>query len=190
MGQCLDSNRRHAHQGRYVGEAHRLGHQPQLVKPSAVLHRLAESLGMPRSDGVVEPCGDGLVSKGHDPVHGSYALGASLHAFQAAGAVPHTGRLVQGLQSLSGDALGVAVPGVGGEPVGLGEGRRSQEGRVNLHYRAVGDAGPAHDAGRYAGKVQHRFVGGYVFLFRFRTLGLEVGRYLHDFVPEEVEIDH
>ena len=86
-------------------------------------------------------------------------------------------------------AVGVAVPRVGGEPVGFGQGSRTQERRIDFEHGAVGHARAAHDAGRDAGQVQHRLVRDDVLLFRLGPLGLEVGLDLVDLVPKQVEID-
>ena len=95
-------------------------------------------------------------------VHGSNALGADLHTFEAVGAVPDAA----GLTELSQPVFFYSIPGVSGEAEGLGKSRGPEETLVDLQDGAVGDAGSAHNAahdliqGQHVGVINDIFVVG------------------------------
>jgi hypothetical protein len=77
--------------------------------------------------------------------------------------------------------LGVA--GVADEPVGLGQGGRADEERVDLHREAVRDAGAALDAGHRLGDVDHRLAVDEVLALGDRLLVDEPRRDALDLLP-------
>ena len=126
-------------------------------------------------------------AQAHDLVHRGDALGTGLDALEAVRAVVDAVRILgEVLEPLV--LLGIA--GVADEAVGLGQGGRADEERVDLHRQAVRDAGAALDAGHRLGDVDHRLAVDEVLALGDRLLVDEPRRDALDLLPVDgVHVD-
>ena len=131
--------------------------------------------------------GPGHAPQPHDLAHRIDALGARVDAVEAVGAVVDPVLVLgQVLEPLG--VLGVAR--VADEPVGLGERRRPDEHRVDLHRQAVRDARAALDAGHRLGDVDHVLVRDDVLALGDRLLVDQPRRDALDLLPvDRVHVD-
>ena len=85
---------------------------------------------------------------------------------------------------------GLRIAGIANKPLGLGQGRRTEEVVIHLKGIAVGVAGPAHDAGARIINQQELFWGLVPFFFRWSFFRFQIRFDLVDLVPEWGEVDH
>ena len=78
-------------------------------------------------------CCKNVFSQYHNSLHWRYTLGASLHAFEAPGAIPNSARFLVLVQSF----WDSAIARVGHETIGFGESCRAEEVVVHFQYSTV-----------------------------------------------------
>ena len=162
------------------------GRRSEFAEPRVAAVGARQQLGLPQQAVVLDERGEsGLVAlavvgvddvvvargdapQAHDLSHRVDVLGARLHALEAVGAVEQPlGILREVVQALE---LPI-VARVADEAVGLGECRRADEARVDLHRQAVRHAGAALDAGHRLRDVDHRLARNDVLALGDRLLG-------------------